>query len=727
MGKIVGIDFGTTSSYMTYVTGMKVEFIEVQGSNRIPSLIYFPENESEKILFGREAKRQALLNPARTIVAVKKLLGKKYEEVKPFLPQLSYKVVPDAAGFPVIDLGYTTLHPQEVMALFLKHLREQACEITGEHVDNCVITIPANFNPHEIASTREAFEIAGWNVRRVIAEPTAALLAARFAQQEDPYENLLVLDIGGSSTDVSIQQTGDGVFVVKSLSGDNMLGGIDFDHALVKDLVSYFYEKEGVNYASDKVALYRLWEAAEKAKIELSSAETAYIQLPFMSVNGVVKTLEARVSREQFERACSHLVQRCLQLCEKALSSAYYKSTEIEGYFLVGAACRTPMIKEEMERFFGKKPIGSFNPEEVVAIGAGIQSGVLSGVVEGVLLLDIHPFFMYAELPEEVSKIEEIDIRNGERTVRAVPVLEGRYRLLDYGITIPTKREFDLYFNHIQTQRSCRINLFDYRNDQSVVEQAWEIEIPERLFENNAKRILKLSIDIDANGVQSAWLENELTQTTFRETRKKTATSLFGISMAELRKKLSKQDQLLLYMDQLKTHSESMPPGLYQKIFLSIEALKYVHKIKKTDFQQKFTQQVDTLFQEFAQKQMIGFDEGDNVAKSDEALKRSFLPGIVEHLTYRVDNETRLMRFIREVLTVTGDQECALFGSRLAKINGEYSMGLIERPTFITETNRIRLGLIHYLEELVLNNKIPAAPFQHILIFAETGSDAISG
>ena len=390
MGKIIGIDLGTTNSCVSVMEGGEpVVIANDEGRRTTPSVVAFLKNGERKV--GDPAKRQAITNPENTISSVKRFMGRRFNEVTSELSLASYKVVKgdnDTVRVQIEDRMYT---PQEISAMVLQKMKKTAEDYLGAEVTDAVITVPAYFNDAQRQATKEAGEIAGLNVRRIVNEPTAAALAYGL-DKKNVEQKIAVFDLGGGTFDISILDLGDGVFEVKSTNGDTHLGGDDFDKVIMDYLADEFKNQEAIDLRKDPMALQRLKEAAEKAKVELSSSSETEINLPYITaVDGVPKHLVLKLTRAKFESLADKLFERCLKPCEAALKDAGYTTSQIDEVILVGGSSRIPKVQEIVEKFFGKKPNRSVNPDEVVAIGAGIQGAVLTGDVKDVLLLDVTP------------------------------------------------------------------------------------------------------------------------------------------------------------------------------------------------------------------------------------------------------------------------------------------------------------------------------------------------
>ncbi|MDZ4677908.1 MAG: molecular chaperone DnaK [Oligoflexia bacterium] len=476
MGKIIGIDLGTTNSCVAILEGGEPKVLtNEEGARTTPSVVGFTK-DGEK-LAGQIAKRQAVTNPENTIYSSKRFIGRHFEEINEEVKRVPYKVVKVKNNECAFDIRGKTFSPEEIGALILQKLKKTAEDYLGHEVKEAVITVPAYFNDAQRQATKDAGRIAGLDVKRIINEPTAAALAYGLDKKKE--EKIAIFDFGGGTFDISILEVGDNVVEVKSTNGDTHLGGDDFDDKIMEWLISEFKRDQGVDLSKDKMALQRLKEAAEKAKIELSSVQETEVNLPFITADATgPKHLNIKLSRSKFEQLIDPLVQRSIEPCRKALKDAGLAASQIDEVVLVGGSTRVPMIQKMVKEFFGKEPNRSVNPDEVVAIGAAVQGGVLGGEVKDVLLLDVTPLSL------------------GIETLGGVAT-----KLIDRNTTIPTRKS-QVFSTAADSQPSVDIHVIqgerEMAGDNKTLGRFELVGIPPA---PRGVPQVEVTFDIDANGI----------------------------------------------------------------------------------------------------------------------------------------------------------------------------------------------------------------------------------
>ncbi|MDZ7758173.1 molecular chaperone DnaK [Rhodohalobacter sp.] len=576
MGKIIGIDLGTTNSCVSVMEGGEPVVIQnSEGGRTTPSVVAFSKDGER--LVGAPAKRQAITNPDKTVSSIKRFMGRMFGEVKDEIGQVSYKVVKGDDGTARVEIDDRKYAPQEISAMVLQKMKQTAEEYLGEEVKEAVVTVPAYFNDAQRKATQEAGKIAGLDVKRIINEPTAASLAYGL-DKKDEDQTIIVYDLGGGTFDVSVLDLGDGVFEVKSTSGDTHLGGDDFDQRVINFLADEFKKDEGIDLRKDPMAMQRLKDAAEKAKIELSSSQKTNVNLPFITAtDSGPKHLNIDVTRSKFEQLVDDLVKRTIKPCEKALKDAGISKSEIDQVILVGGSTRIPKIQEVVKEFFGKDPSKGVNPDEVVAVGAAIQGGVLTGDVDDVVLLDVTPLTM------------------GIETLGGVMT-----KLIESNTTIPTSKK-ETFSTAADSQSSVEIHILQGERakaqDNRTLGRFHLDGIPPA---PRGVPQIEVTFDLDANGVlnvsakdkgtgkeQSIRIESSSGLSEDEIEKMKTAAEEHAEEDKKVRERietLNKADSLIFSTrKQLDEHKDKISDENKTKIEDALTKLEELHKEEKVD------------------------------------------------------------------------------------------------------------------------------------------------
>ncbi|MCT4613521.1 MAG: molecular chaperone DnaK [Marinifilaceae bacterium] len=595
MGKIIGIDLGTTNSCVSVMEGNEPVVIpNSEGKRTTPSIVAFVEGGERKV--GDPAKRQAITNPSKTLYSIKRFMGESYDNVSKEVGRVPYKVVKGDNNTPRVEIDDRKYSPQEISAMTLQKMKKTAEDYLGQEVTEAVITVPAYFNDAQRQATKEAGEIAGLQVKRIINEPTAASLAYGL-DKKDADMQIAVFDLGGGTFDISILELGDGVFEVKSTNGDTHLGGDDFDQVIIDWLAEEFIKDEGIDLRQDPMALQRLKEAAEKAKIELSSSTSTEINLPYiMPVNGIPKHLVRSLSRAQFEQLADSLIQAVIEPCRAALQDAGISASEIDEVILVGGSTRIPSVQNKVQEFFGKAPSKGVNPDEVVAVGAAIQGGVLTGEVKDVLLLDVTPLSLGIETMGRVMT-----------------------KLIEANTTIPSKKT-ETFTTAVDNQPSVEIHVLQgerpMANDNKTIGRFHLDGIP------SAPRgvpQIEVTFDIDANGILNVSAKDKGTGKE-QNIRIEASSGLSDEEINRMRDEakaneeadkaakdkidtLNKADGMIFQTEkQLKELGDKLPADKKQPIEDALNKLKEAHKAEDIDAINKCIDELNTVFQAASQE-----------------------------------------------------------------------------------------------------------------------------
>jgi len=614
MGKIIGIDLGTTNSCVAVMEGNEPVVIQnSEGRRTTPSIVAFLDNGNGERKVGDPAKRQAITNPTNTISSVKRFMGKRFSEVSEEKKHASYKIEQGPNDTISVKIGDRSYTPQELSAMILQKMKTTAEDFLGHEVTEAVITVPAYFNDAERQATKEAGVIAGLEVKRIINEPTAAALAYGMDKKNQDMK-IAVYDLGGGTFDISILELGDGVFEVKSTNGDVHLGGDDFDQVIINWLADEFKSEEQIDLRNDPMALQRLKEASEKAKIELSSSSTTEINLPYITATQTgPKHLVRTLTRAKFEQLADSLVKRSMEPCKKALADSGFSASEIDEVILVGGSTRIPKIQEEVEKFFGKKPSKGVNPDEVVAIGAAIQGGVLTGEVKDVLLLDVTPLSL------------GIETMGGVFT-----------KLIESNTTIPTKKS-EVFSTAADNQPAVDIHVLQgerpLAKDNRTIGRFQLSDIPPS---QRGVPQIEVTFDIDANGILNVSAKDKgtgkeqkikieassgLTQEEIQRMKTEAeANAVTDKAEKEKIEKLNQADSLIFQTEkQLKEYGDKLSEGNKANVAGALEALKAAHQTQNLETIDRATESLNKAWEGASQEMYNSTQGGPSAQDAGEA------------------------------------------------------------------------------------------------------------